>query len=228
MGALGTDGKDIDVNGVQSNLTKGVKSGRDDFKKRYKLATGESLPDSKLDKYWGHWSKVSSGISDGVKAYVEHQSEMSKFDNDISEAKKDMMNKILDYGGWSLTPDGEKVLADGRSGQYYDFNATLRSLELNEHGLMNYIEAEDISMDKLNYAIDKSIPKKDRNEYAKVISYVKGEDSGLTLETMSADQLEKFNNIISNIESDGMSKFGIYLTETYKEEDVYAIDAQNN
>ena len=60
------------------------------------------------------------------------------------------------------------------------------------------------------------------------ISYVKGEDSGLTLETMSADQLEKFNNIISNLGNSGMSGFGTYLTETYKEEDVYAIEAQNN
>ena len=228
LGALSTDGKDIDVNGVQSNLTKGVKSGRDDFKKQYKLATGESIPDSKLDKYWGHWSKISSGLSDGVKAYVEHQSAMSKFDNDISDAKKEMMNTILDYGGWSLTPDGEKVLADGRSGQYYDFNATLRSFELNKHGLMNFIESEDISMDRLNYAINKSISEDDKTKYAKVISYVKGEDSGLTLEKMSADQLEKFNNIIRNLGKDGMSDFGIYLTETYKEEDVYAIDAKSN
>lgn len=228
LGALSTDGKDIDVNGVQSNLTKGVKSGRDDFKKQYKLATGESIPDSKLDKYWGHWSKISSGLSDGVKAYVEHQSAMSKFDNDITEEKKEMMNTILDYGGWSLTPDGEKVLADGRTGQYYDFNATLRSLELNEHGLMNYIESEHISMDKLNYAINKSIPEKDRTDYANVISYVKGEDSGLTLEKMSADELEKFNNIIRNIEINGMSNLGMYLHQTYEKEDVYAINGKNN
>ena len=55
-----------------------------------------------------------------------------------------------------------------------------------------------------------------------------GEDSGLTLEKMSADELEKFNNIIMNIDTDGMSKFGMYLHQTYEEEDVYAINGKNN
>ena len=173
---------------------------------------------------------MSSGISDLVEAYVNNQSEMSKIDNSILKAKKDMFGTILDYGGWSLTPKGEKALATGRMGQYYDFNATLRSLELNKHGLMNYMKAKNLTMESLNNAIDQSISENDKGktEYAKVISYVKGEDSGLTLETMSADQLEKFNNIISNLGNSGMSGFGTYLTETYKEEDVYAIEAQNN
>lgn len=45
---------------------------------------------------------------------------------------------------------------------------------------------------------------------------------------MSADELEKFNNIIRNIEKDGMSKFGKYLDQTYEEEDVYGNNGKNN
>ena len=232
LGALGTDGKDIDVDGVQSNITKGVKYGRDDFKKQYKLATGESIPDSKLDKYWGHWSKVSSGISDGVKAYVTNQSEMSRIDNSISKAKKEMLETILDYGGWSLTPDGEKVLATGRMGQYYDFNATLRSLELNEHGLMNYMKERDIDMESFNYAVNKSISKDDRSKYADVISYAKGEHNNakedkkkLSLETMDADQLEKFTSIVKNLE-DGMSGLEDHFKTKYKMEEVKSDDTK--
>ena len=222
LGALGTDGRDIDVDGVQSNITKGVKNGRDDFKKQYKLATGESIPDSKLDKYWSHWSKVSSGLSDGVKAYVTNQSEMSRIDNSISKAKEKMLETILDYGGWSLTPDGEKVLATGRMGQYYDFNATLRSLELNEHGLTNYMKENNITMDSFNDAIDKSISEDDRSKYANVISYAKGEHEAkkkLTLETMDADQLEKFTNIVRNLDG-GMSDLEKHFKTKYQMEEV--------
>ena len=222
LGALGTDGRDIDVDGVQSNITKGVKNGRDDFKKQYKLATGERIPDSKLDKYWSHWSKVSSGLSDGVKAYVTNQSEMSRIDNSISKAKEKMLETILDYGGWSLTPDGEKVLATGRMGQYYDFNATLRSLELNEHGLTNYMKENNITMDSFNDAIDKSISEDDRSKYANVISYAKGEHEAkkkLTLETMDADQLEKFTNIVRNLDG-GMSDLEKHFKTKYQMEEV--------
>lgn len=48
------------------------------------------------------------------------------------------------------------------------------------------------------------------------------------MEKMSADELEKFNNIIRNIERDGMSNLGMYLHQTYEKEDVYAINGKNN
>ena len=133
-----------------------------------------------------------------------------------------MLETILVYGGCALSPDGEKVLATGRMGQYYDFNATLRSLELNEHGLTNYMKENNITMDSFNDAIDKSISEDDRSKYANVISYAKGEHEAkkkLTLETMDADQLEKFTNIVRNLDG-GMSDLEKHFKTKYQMEEV--------
>ncbi|OFU69532.1 hypothetical protein HMPREF3108_09865 [Streptococcus sp. HMSC10A01] len=209
-------------NEFQSNGTSAIKSARDDYKSFYKKTTGQDIPDTKFDKYWGHWSKLSSGISDGVKALNTYNSAISRIDNETSEAKDDMMQKILDHGGWDLSENGKSTIANGRVGQYYDFNAILRVEELNSSGLKGYINnATNLTENDLDAAINKTFTEeKDKQTYSAVIAYVRGEKPDLKLEDMKADQLEKFTTIVKNLGRDGMSGLGDYFDKEYQMEEV--------
>ena len=209
-------------NEFQSNGTDAIKSARDDYKSFYKKTTGQDIPDTKFDKFWDHWSKLSSGISDGVKAVNTYNSAISQIDQQTSEARNDLMEKILDYGGWDLSENGKSTIANGRGGHYYDFNAFMRAHELNDTGLKGYInKATNLTENDLDAAINKTFTEeKDKQTYSAVISYVRGEKSDLKLEDMTADQLEKFTTIVKNLGRDGMSGLGDYFDTEYQIEEV--------
>ena len=208
-------------NEFQSNGTDAIKSARDDYKSFYKKTTGQDIPDTKFDKFWDHWSKLSSGISDGVEAINTYNSAISQIDQQTSEARNDLMEKILDYGGWDLSENGKSTIANGRGGQYYDFNAYLRVHELNDTGLKGYInKATNLTENDLDAAINKTFTEEDKQTYSAVISYVRGEKSGLKLEDMKPDQLEKVTTIVKNLGRDGMSGLGDYFDKEYQIEEV--------
>ena len=209
-------------NEFQSNGTDAVKSARDDYKSFYKKTTGQDIPDTKFDKFWDHWSKLSSGISDGVKAVNTYNSAISQIDQQTSEARNDLMEKILDYGGWDLSENGKSTIANGRGGHYYDFNAFLRAHELNDTGLKGYInKATNLTENDLDAAINKTFTEeKDKQAYSDVIAYARGEKPDLKLEDMSPEQLEKFTTIVKNIGRDGMSGLGDYFDKEYQIEEV--------
>lgn len=208
-------------NEFQSNGTDAIKSARDDYKSFYKKTTGQDIPDTKFDKFWDHWSKLSSGISDGVEAINTYNSAISQIDQQTSEARNDLMEKILDYGGWDLSENGKSTIANGRGGQYYDFNAYLRVHELNDTGLKGYInKATNLTENDLDAAINKTFTEEDKQTYSAVISYLRGEKSGLKLEDMKPDQLEKFTTIVKNLGRDGMSGLGDYFDKEYQIEEV--------
>ena len=208
-------------NEFQSNGTDAIKSARDDYKSFYKKTTGQDIPDTKFDKFWDHWSKLSSGISDGVEAINTYNSAISQIDQQTSEARNDLMEKILDYGGWDLSENVKSTIANGRGGQYYDFNAYLRVHELNDTGLKGYInKATNLTENDLDAAINKTFTEEDKQTYSAVISYVRGEKSGLKLEDMKPDQLEKFTTIVKNLGRDGMSGLGDYFDKEYQIEEV--------
>ena len=209
-------------NEFQSNGTDAIKSARDDYKSFYKKTTGQDIPDTKFDKFWDHWSKLSSGISDGVKAVNTYNSAISQIDQQTSEARNDLMEKILDYGGWDLSENGKSTIANGRGGQYYDFNAYLRVHELNDTGLKGYInKATNLTENDLDAAINKTFTEeKDKQAYSDVIAYARGEKPDLKLEDMSPEQLEKFTTIVKNIGRDGMSGLGDYFDKEYQIEEV--------
>ena len=209
-------------NEFQSNGTDAIKSARDDYKSFYKKTTGQDIPDTKFDKLWDHWSKLSSGISDGVKAINTYNSAISQIDQQTSEARNDLMEKILDYGGWDLSENGKSTIANGRGGHYYDFNAFLRAHELNDTGLKGYInKATNLTENDLDAAINKTFTEeKDKQAYSDVIAYARGEKPDLKLEDMSPEQLEKFTTIVKNIGRDGMSGLGDYFDKEYQIEEV--------
>ena len=164
---------------------------------------------------------MSSGISDGVEAINTYNSAISQIDQQTSEARNDLMEKILDYGGWDLSENGKSTIANGRGGQYYDFNAYLRVHELNDTGLKGYInKATNLTENDLDAAINKTFTEEDKQTYSAVISYVRGEKSGLKLEDMKPDQLEKFTTIVKNLGRDGMSGLGDYFDKEYQIEEV--------
>ena len=209
-------------NEFQSNGTDAIKSARDDYKSFYKKTTGQDIPDTKFDKFWDHWSKLSSGISDGVKAVNTYNSAISQIDQQTSEARNDLMEKILDYGGWDLSENGKSTIANGRGGHYYDFNAFMRAHELNDTGLKGYInKATNLTENDLDAAINKTFTEeKDKQAYSDVIAYARGEKPDLKLEDMSPEQLEKFTTIVKNIGRDGMSGLGDYFDKEYQIEEV--------
>ena len=209
-------------NEFQSNGTDAIKSARDDYKSFYKKTTGQDIPDTKFDKLWDHWSKLSSGISDGVEAINTYNSAISKIDQQTSEVRNDFMEKILDYGGWDLSENGKSTIANGRFGQYYDFNAILRVKELNKLGLKGYINnATNLTENDLDAAINKTFTEeKDKQAYSDVIAYAKGKETALKLQDMSPEQLEKFTTIVKNLGRDGMSGLGDYFDKEYQIEEV--------
>ena len=209
-------------NEFQSNGTDAIKSARDDYKSFYKKTTGQDIPDTKFDKFWDHWSKLSSGISDGVKAVNTYNSAISQIDQQTSEARNDLMEKILDYGGWDLSENGKSTIANGIGVHYYDFNAFLRAHELNDTGLKGYInKATNLTENDLDAAINKTFTEeKDKQAYSDVIAYARGEKPDLKLEDMSPEQLEKFTTIVKNIGRDGMSGLGDYFDKEYQIEEV--------
>ena len=208
-------------NEFQSNGTDAIKSARDDYKSFYKKTTGQDIPDTKFDKFWDHWSKLSSGISDGVEAINTYNSAISQIDQQTSEARNDLMEKILDYGGWDLSENGKSTIANGRGGHYYDFNAFLRVHELNDTGLKGYInKATNLTENDLDAAINKTFTEEDKLTYSDVIAYARGKETALKLETMNPEQLEKFTTIVKNIGRDGMSGLGDYFDKEYQIEEV--------
>lgn len=207
-----------DFDKIQSTTTTTI----NDFKSFYKKNTGQDIPPSKLETYWGHWSKFSSGLSGVAEQYEKYASDIAKIDKETSEARNDLMEKILDYGGWDLSENGNYTIATGRGSHYYDFNAALRAKELNESGLKGYInKATNLTENDLDAAINKTFTEeKDKQTYSAVISYVRGEKSDLKLEDMTADQLEKFTTIVKNLGRDGMSGLGDYFDTEYQIEEV--------
>ena len=207
-----------DFNKIQSTTTTTI----NDFKSFYKKNTGQDIPPSKLETYWGHWSKFSSGLSGVAEQYEKYASDMAKIDKETSEARNELMEKILDYGGWDLSENGKYTIATGRGSYYYDFNAALRAKELNESGLKGYInKATNLTENDLDAAINKTFTEEtDKQTYSAVISYVRGEKSDLKLEKMTADQLEKFTTIVKNLGRDGMSGLGDYFDTEYQIEEV--------
>lgn len=207
-----------DFDKIQSTTTTTI----NDFKSFYKKNTGQDIPPSKLETYWGHWSKFSSGLSGVAEQYEKYASDIAKIDKETSEARNELMEKILDYGGWDLSENGNYTIATGRGSHYYDFNAALRAKELNESGLKGYInKATNLTENDLDAAINKTFTEeKDKQTYSAVISYVRGEKSDLKLEDMTADQLEKFTTIVKNLGRDGMSGLGDYFDTEYQIEEV--------
>ena len=210
-------------NEFQSNGTDAIKSARDDYKSLYKKTTGQDIPDTKFDKLWDHWSKLSSGISDAAEAVNTYNSAISKIDQQTFEARNDFMEKILDYGGWDLSENGKSTIANGRFGQYYDFNAVLRVKELNKLGLKGYINnATNLTENDLDAAINKTFTEEDKQvqAYSDVIAYARGKKTALKLQDMSPEQLEKFTTIVKNLGRDGMSGLGDYFDKEYQIEEV--------
>lgn len=207
-----------DFDKIQSTTTTTI----NDFKSFYKKNTGQDIPPSKLETYWGHWSKFSSGLSGVAEQYEKYASDIAKIDKETSEARNELMEKILDYGGWDLSENGNYTIATGRGSHYYDFNAALRAKELNESGLKGYInKATNLTENDLDATINKTFTEeKDKQTYSAVISYVRGEKSDLKLEDMTADQLEKFTTIVKNLGRDGMSGLGDYFDTEYQIEEV--------
>lgn len=203
-----------DLDKIQSTTTTTI----NDFKSFYKKNTGQDIPPSKLETYWGHWSKFSSGLSGVVEQYKTYASDIAKIDKETSEARNDLMEKILDYGGWDLSENGKSTIATGRGGQYYDFNAYMRAYELNETGLKGYInKSTNLTENDLDAAINKTFTEEtDKQTYSAVIAYVRGEKPDLKLEKMNADQLEKFTTIVKNLGRDGMSGLGDYFDTEYQ------------
>lgn len=159
-------------------------------------------------------------VSDGLSAYFENQEKLSEIDVKEDKAKFDRIQDYTNQGAWYLKKGSVK---DKDSSIYTDFNADLRKRELNENGLKGYIKSSKINMKGLsveNYIDQKidemnaNLDKKDQIS-DKVKKYAKGE-GGLTLEEMSAKDLEQLDSVASGIQSNGSSNLEVYLNSTFE------------
>lgn len=159
-------------------------------------------------------------VSDGLSSYFENQKKLSEIDVKEDKAKFDRIQDYTNQGAWYLKKGSVK---DKDSSIYTDFNADLRKRELNENGLKGYIKSSKINMKGLsveNYIDQKiddmnaNLDKKDQIS-DKVKKYAKGE-GGLTLEEMSAKDLEQLDSVASGIQSNGSSNLEVYLNSTFE------------
>lgn len=174
--------------------------------------------------------------SDVFSAYFDW---LSKVDGiDVGE-ETERVKRIQDYtsqGQWYLKKGGEYISHD--STIYVDFNAGLRQRELDENGVIGFIESGyyDGEKDKENIKelIDSKIDDFNRNAKEKdkisdeVRKYAKGEkviykdkkdytDKELTFDKMTPEQIKQFDNMIGTLGDKSSTKFGNYLDETFGE-----------
>lgn len=201
---------------VQAALTVDASKAANNSFKLYKKLDG-SDPKDRIEK-------IKMGgvglVSDGLSSYFENQEKLSEIDVKEDKAKFDRIQDYTNQGAWYLKKGSVK---DKDSSIYTDFNADLRKRELNENGLKGYIKSSGIDLEgkSVEAYIDESIKeinsnldKKDQISN-KVKKYAKGEGS-LTLEEMSAKELEQLDTVASSIQANGSSNLEIYLNSTFE------------
>lgn len=195
---------------------EGIKSAHNSYR-LYKRVDGS---DSSALK-----EKVKMGVAgagaDSLNAFFEWRKNLDEIDVKEETAKDKRLQDYTSQGQWYLKKGGDTI--DHDSTIYRDFNAGLRQRELDENGVTGFMNSSYYRGDKTNLdqKIDEKINSINENtkDASKKISnevrqYVKGEGE-LTLNNMTPEQFNQFENVIQKLGDDGTSEFGDYLDVTF-------------
>lgn len=198
---------------VQAALTVDVPKGANNTFKLYKKLDG-SDPKDKIEK---RKMGVVTG-TDGITSYFKWQEKLDEISEKENESKQNRFKEFTGHGAWYIE-GGSETNHDFEI--YRDFSASLRQRELDTNGLKGYMNSSDYGWDKQGSDVAKILDEKINklNEYEgkdavkisdEVRKYVKGEGD-LTLEKMSATQLDQLDRVARSVQNDGGSNLFNYL-----------------
>lgn len=199
---------------VQAAITVDVPEASKNSFELYKELDG-SNPKDKIEK------RKKGGVvlgTDGITSYFKWQEKLGEISEKESKTKQDRFKEFTGHGAWYLE-GGSKTNYDFEI--YRDFSASLRQRELDTYGLKGYMNSSDYKWDKkgsdVETILDEKINKLNKYEGKDAIEisdevrkYVKGEGN-LTLEKMSATQLDELDRVARSIQNDGGSNLFNYL-----------------
>ena len=202
---------------VQAALTVDVPKGANNTFKLYKKLDGSDPKDTIEKRKMG----VVTG-TDGITSYFKWQEKLDEISEKESETKQNRFKEFTGHGAWYLE-GGSEINHDFEI--YRDFNASLRQRELDTNGLKGYMNSSDYHWDKQGSDAEKILDEKINklNEYKgkdavkisdDVRKYVKGEGD-LTLEKMSATQLQELEKVARSVQNDGGSSLFNYLETSF-------------
>lgn len=203
---------------VQAAITVDVPKGANNSFKLYKKLDG-SDPKDEIEK-----RKMGKAVvaTDGLSSYFNWRDKLSEIDKAEDEEKEKEYRRYTGRGAWYLE-GGSKIDKDFEI--YRDFSANLRQRELDTNGLKGYMNSSYYSSKgqstNLNSILDEKIDELnenvDKNKYKisdEVRKYVKGEGD-LTLEKMSATQLNELNKVVRSIQFNGATQLETYLDTVF-------------
>ena len=157
---------------------------------------------------------------DMVKSYFEKEKKLAEINTKEQKAALVQYYDILNKGEWELllekpNVDGGYIVTRDRN-KYHDINALLRENELNQSGIMGFMDSRNNELKKgepIERRIDKLTVSPEMKAYLKGVEY---DGKKLKLENMSSHQLLEFTTSLKQLGFSGVSDMNGYFDKKYE------------
>ena len=191
-------------------------SGDDESKAEGLASLSDYIPSKK-------GSNALSAISNVAKAQFAFNSKVDELQQEKLEQTQKSIGEYLRKGTWYLEGD-KKTYTDSSS--YYDFNATLRAEEMDDRGMLGYVETKVPEAAQSGLTPEQWIQKQIENNNVKLDdetkNYLMGK-SDQKISDMNQNQIDKLTNALNGVingndstGNKGVEKYILYLDEKYE------------
>ena len=191
-------------------------SGDDESKSEGFASFSDYIPNKK-------GSNAMSTISNVAKAQFAFNSKVDELQQQKLEQTQKSIGEYLKKGTWYLE-GGKKTYTD--SSIYYDFNATLRAEEMDDRGMIGYVETKVPEASQSGLTPEQWIERQIKNNQVKVDketkNYLMGK-SNKKITDMDQNQIDKLTSALNSIigqedatANNGVEKYILYLNEKYE------------
>ena len=191
-------------------------SGDDESKAEGLASLSDYIPSKK-------GSNALSAISNVAKAQFAFNSKVDELQQEKLEQTQKSIGEYLRKGTWYLEGD-KKTYTD--SSIYYDFNATLRAEEMDDRGMLGYVETKVPEAAQSGLTPEQWIQKQIENNNVKLDdetkNYLMGK-SDQKISDMNQNQIDKLTNALNGVingndstGNKGVEKYILYLDEKYE------------
>lgn len=176
----------------------------------------EEVTSGKINRQISGGSPYAQNVIDSIGGFLELQEKKKEIAGKLDENTRKFYGALTGQGVWQLK-DGEDIVIQDPN-VYMDYGSTQRTEELNNQGIVGYIEYQ-MNMNGIKYV-------KPGDTAQKIISqrfegdedmknYLLG-NSDLDVSTMSPDQLQKLASGIKDIVgADALTGFETYMSTKY-------------
>ena len=155
-----------------------------------------------------------------VKSYFEKEKKIAEINTNEQKAALVQYYDILNKGEWELllekpNVDGGYIVTRDRN-KYHDINALLRENELNQSGIIGFMNSRSTEIDSgetPENRIDNLTVSPEMKAYLKGVEY---EGKKLKLENMSSQQLLEFTTSLKQLGYSKVSAMNEYFDNKYK------------